>query len=63
MKAAANSYRETFNTSQDPLVGLLRKLGDGATDLAGSAAGRARSWATNAGRNRRPDEPETPPDA
>jgi hypothetical protein len=41
------------------LVGLLRKLGDGAADLAGSAAGRARTWATNAGRNRPPeDEPE-----
>jgi hypothetical protein len=61
VKAAANSYREMFNTSQDPLVGLLRKLGDGAADLAGSAAGRARSWAANAGRNRRPDDDSPPP--
>ena len=60
VKAAANSYRETFSNSQDPLVGLLRKLGDGAADLAGSAAGRARNWATNAGRTRRDDEPEPP---
>jgi hypothetical protein len=59
VKAAASSYRETFSTSQDPLVGLLRKLGDGAADLAGSAAGRARTWATNAGRTRPPeDDPE-----
>jgi Zn-dependent protease with chaperone function len=63
VKAAANSYRETFNTSQDPLVGLLRKLGDGAADLAGSAAGKARTWATNAGRNRRDDEPPAPPES
>jgi Zn-dependent protease with chaperone function len=61
VKAAANSYREMFNSSQDPLVGLLRKLGDGAADLAGSAAGRARSWAANAGRNRRPDDDSPPP--
>jgi Zn-dependent protease with chaperone function len=63
VKAAANSYRDTFSTSQDPLVGLLRKLGDGAADLAGSAAGRARNWATNAGRNRREDEEPPPPPA
>jgi hypothetical protein len=63
VKAAANSYRVSFNASQDPLVGLLRKLGDGAADLAGSAGGRARTWATNAGRNRRPDDdrPPSPP--
>ncbi|NMO55607.1 M48 family metallopeptidase [Actinoplanes sp. TBRC 11911] len=58
VKAAANSYRETFNNSQDPLVGLMRKLGDGAGDLAGSAVRGARSWVGDAGRrNRRgPDE-------
>ncbi|HYN97647.1 MAG TPA: M48 family metallopeptidase, partial [Pilimelia sp.] len=32
MKAAAESYRDTFDRSQDPLVALLRRLGDGATD-------------------------------
>jgi Zn-dependent protease with chaperone function len=56
VKAAANSYRETFSTSQDPLVGLMRKFGGGAADLAGSAAGRARDWASNAGRNRPPED-------
>ncbi|MEV6345083.1 M48 family metallopeptidase [Actinoplanes sp. NPDC051851] len=59
VKAAANAYREDFATSQDPLVGLLRKLGDGAADLAGSAAGRAMNWANDAARRgRRDDDPE-----
>ncbi|MFI7541441.1 M48 family metallopeptidase [Actinoplanes sp. NPDC049599] len=59
VKAAADSYRQDFSTSQDPLVGLLRKLGDGAADLAGSAARGARGWA---GKGRRPDEePPAPP--
>ena len=57
VKAAADSYRESFTTSQDPLVGLLRKLGGGAADMAGSAARGARSWA---GRGRGGDG-ETPP--
>ena len=38
----------TFSRSQDPLVGLLRRLGDGAADLgdwAGGGASRARDWA------------------
>jgi hypothetical protein len=59
VKAAANSYRESFNSSQDPLVGLLRKLGDGATDLAGSAARGARTWAGKGGR--REDDAPPPP--
>jgi Zn-dependent protease with chaperone function len=50
VKAAAASYREDFQNSQDPLVGLLRKLGDGAADLAGSAARGARSWVNDRGR-------------
>jgi Zn-dependent protease with chaperone function len=59
VKAAANSYRETFNNSQDPLVGLLRKLGDGAGDLAGTAVRGARSWVGDAGRrNRRGSDEE-----
>jgi Zn-dependent protease with chaperone function len=49
VKAAANSYRETFANSQDPLVNLLRKFGDGAADLAGSATRGARSWASGRG--------------
>jgi Zn-dependent protease with chaperone function len=54
VKAAANSYREMFATSQDPLVNLLRKVGGGAADLAGSAARGAREW--TAGRSRREGE-------
>jgi hypothetical protein len=58
VKAAANSYRESFNNSQDPLVGLLRKLGDGAADLTGSAARGARNWMSDATRRgRRDDDP------
>ncbi|WP_432986190.1 M48 family metallopeptidase [Dactylosporangium sp. CA-233914] len=47
IKAAAASYREAFNRSQDPLVSLLRKLGDGAADVGGwvgAGAGRMRGW-------------------
>jgi Zn-dependent protease with chaperone function len=55
VKAAANSYREDFNNSQDPLVGLLRKLGDGAADLAGTAARGARNWVNDTGRRGRRD--------
>jgi len=57
VKAAANSYRETFTTSQDPLINVLRKVGDGAGDLAGSAVRGARSWAS--GRGRRDGETES----
>ncbi len=56
VKAAASHYRESFATSEDPLVGLLRKVGGGAADLAGSAARGARNWASNAGRERRTDD-------
>ncbi len=51
IKAAAEAYREAFGRSTDPLVGLLRRLGDGAGDVggwAGSQAGRARAWAGSA---------------
>ncbi len=54
-KAAAEDYRETFRRSQDPLVSLLRKLGDGATgvgDWVGSGMGWVRDRA--AGRGQRP---------
>ena len=71
IKAAAESYREAFGRSQDPLVGLLRRLGDGASDVGewvGGGAGRARSWmgaageaATRAaGRTRRTGRPDGP---
>jgi len=52
IKKAAQSYREEFGRSQDPLVGLLRRLGDDATDVGtwvGAGAGRARSWMSAAG--------------
>jgi Zn-dependent protease with chaperone function len=52
VRAAAESYRDAFGSSQDPLVGLLRRLGDGATDLgdwAGGGASRARTWMGAAG--------------
>ncbi|GLW30868.1 peptidase M48 [Actinoplanes regularis] len=55
VKAAAKSYREDFANSQDPLVGLLRRVGDGAADMAGSAAGRAMNWASDARRRGRGD--------
>jgi Zn-dependent protease with chaperone function len=47
MKAAADSYRESFARSQDPLVALLRRLGDGASDVSewvGAGASRVRGW-------------------
>jgi Zn-dependent protease with chaperone function len=49
VKAAADSYREAFNHSQDPLVALLRRLGDGAGDVVGAGANRFRTWMSNAG--------------
>jgi Zn-dependent protease with chaperone function len=52
VKAAASSYRESFSTSQDPLVSLVRRFGGGAADLggwAGTQAGKARAWASTAG--------------
>src|SRR6266540_1467965 len=47
VKAAAASYRESFSRSQDPLISLLRKLGDGANNVGewvGAGAGRMRGW-------------------
>jgi hypothetical protein len=67
IKAAAESYREAFQRSPDPLVSLLRSLGDGAVGVGewvGGGAGRARDWmdsaaaaARAAGRGRRGDAP------
>ncbi|HET6211499.1 MAG TPA: M48 family metallopeptidase [Micromonosporaceae bacterium] len=59
-KAAADSYREAFSRSQDPLVSLLRRLGDGANDVGewvGAGAGRMRSWMSSATRAARGDPP------
>lgn len=47
VKAAAEEYRQAFNRSQDPLVGLLRRLGDGASGVGewvGAGVGRVRDW-------------------
>jgi Zn-dependent protease with chaperone function len=52
VKAAADSYRETFARSQDPLVSLLRRLGDGAGEWVGAGAGRVRDFMAGAGRPR-----------
>jgi hypothetical protein len=52
IRAAAAAYREDFGRSQDPLIGLLRRLGDGAADVGewvGGTAGRARAWMGAAG--------------
>jgi Zn-dependent protease with chaperone function len=68
VKAAASAYRDEFGRSQDPLVGLLRRLGDGAGgvgDWAGTGAARARTWMNDAGdaawraatRGRNPSDP------
>jgi Zn-dependent protease with chaperone function len=60
VKDAADSYRQAFQRSQDPLVGLLRKLGDGAwglSDVVGAGANRVRGW-TNRGNGK---SSETPP--
>jgi Zn-dependent protease with chaperone function len=71
IKAAAESYRDEFGRTQDPLVGLLRRLGDGASDVgewAGGGAARARAWVHAAGeaagraargQQRRPSDPGT----
>ncbi|HEY7174780.1 MAG TPA: M48 family metallopeptidase, partial [Micromonosporaceae bacterium] len=51
-REAAESYRDSFRRSQDPLVGLLRKLGDGAAgvgDVVGAGATRVRGWMGNRG--------------
>lgn len=52
VKAAASSYRDSFSSSPDPLVTLVRRFAGGAADLgewAGTQAGKARTWAGAAG--------------
>jgi Zn-dependent protease with chaperone function len=54
VKQAAESYRESFARSEDPLFKLLRRIGGGAGDLGGwvgSGAGRVRDWMAAAGRS------------
>ncbi|HLL68652.1 MAG TPA: M48 family metallopeptidase [Micromonosporaceae bacterium] len=63
VKAAAESYRESFAGSQDPLVSLLRRLGEGASgvgDWVGAGADRVRRW-TGASAGRAPGDPPGPP--
>jgi hypothetical protein len=42
--AAANSYKENFTTSGDPLYKLVSKIGSVAGAAGGSAANRMRDW-------------------
>ena len=47
VKAAAQSYRESFAASEDPLVSMVRRFGDGTSDVGewvGAGAGRVRDW-------------------
>jgi Zn-dependent protease with chaperone function len=47
VKAAAEEYRESFRRSEDPLMNLLRRLGEGATGVGewvGGGVGRVRDW-------------------
>jgi hypothetical protein len=54
VKAAAESYRESFRRSHDPLVNLQRRLGDGGLgEWVNSGAGRVRDWVSGAARGRR----------
>jgi Zn-dependent protease with chaperone function len=56
VKQAAESYRESFARSEDPLFKLLRKVGagaDGVGEWVGAGAGRVRDWMAAAGRSAR----------
>jgi Zn-dependent protease with chaperone function len=47
VREAARSYRESFARSQDPLVSLLRQVGNGASGVGewvSAGAGRVRGW-------------------
>jgi hypothetical protein len=44
VKAAANSYKQNFTTSGDPLYKLVSKIGSVAGTAGGSAANRMRDW-------------------
>jgi Zn-dependent protease with chaperone function len=47
VKEAAEEYRQTFRRSEDPLVALLRRFGDGAAGVGewvGAGMGRMRDW-------------------
>jgi Zn-dependent protease with chaperone function len=53
-KAAAEDYREAFRRSQDPLVNLLRKVGDGAGGV-GDWVGSGMGWVRDRTRGTRPN--------
>jgi Zn-dependent protease with chaperone function len=56
VKEAAESYRESFARSEDPLFKLLRKIGagaDGIGEWVGSGAGKIWDWMAAAGRSAR----------
>ena len=56
VKQAAESYRESFARSEDPLFKLLRRISGGAGDIGGwvgTGAGRVRDWMAAAGRSAR----------
>ena len=56
VKLAADSYRESFARSEDPLVKLLRRLGAGADEVGewvGAGGGRLRDWVAAASRSAR----------
>jgi hypothetical protein len=44
VKAAANSYKQSFTTSADPLYKLVGKIGSVAGTAGESAANRVRDW-------------------
>ena len=44
VRAAARSYRESFDASADPLVGLLRDVGGGLADGAAGVRDRVAAW-------------------
>jgi Zn-dependent protease with chaperone function len=52
VKAAAESYRQAFAESQDPLLSVLRRFSDGASglgDWVGTGANRLRDWMKTSG--------------
>jgi Zn-dependent protease with chaperone function len=56
VKAAADSYRESFARSEDPLISLLRRISTdagGVGDWVGGGATRVRDWVSTAGASAR----------
>lgn len=60
-KAAADSYREAFANTQDPLFSLLRRFGDGASDRVRSWLGRDRHSASSSPDAGAPPRADAPP--